>query len=225
MPQYLYRSPDAFEPRLKGRRLRTLMNYLANGSDAGVMSVSSRVNEWLLDTDGMAPEAMLEKFSAERPEKLENIAVYRGMQCIGRDPELSPALLDLALQIAWDLHLACEAAFTGKPYAGVRRGIEPVSDAHVRKVIEASQRELNRELRPGKDGKRRPAVKLDELPWPIQRAFAERRRLRYRQWGITKERWEQNRISLFEVPEDPDWEPPFPPVHQYSDTLHYFIAY
>ena len=223
MPKYRYHGPDSFSPRLKGRRLRVLMNFLSRGS-AAVVNVDPEENAWLLDAADLPPEALLEKASSGRPKELDSLAVYERPVLIGRDPELSHAFLDLGLQIAWDLHLACEAAFTGKDYPGVRRGIEPVPDEHVRKVIAATQRELNRERRPGKNGRILPPVKLDDLPWPIQRAFAERRRLRYRQWGITHERWEQNRISLFDVPEDPDWLPPFPPVYPEPSPFP-FIAY
>jgi len=120
-----------------------------------------------------------------------------------RDPSLHPALQDLADQIVRDLTEAC-GAFDDPDlwYPGVDGGIEPVPDEHVELVIWASQRELDRELRRG-----RPSAPLTKLPWRIKRAFAERRRLRFLQWGITKERWALNQWYVHEVPEDPEWKP------------------
>ena len=129
-----------------------------------------------------------------------------------RDPELHPGLQDLAYQITWDVHEACEAITDPDLYyPGVDEGIEPVSDEQVRLVIWGMQRELNRELRgpAGPNGPRRPAVILEHLPWRIQRALAERRRLRYQQWGIGRAEWEANRWSMWRVPEDPQWAPPW----------------
>lgn len=129
-----------------------------------------------------------------------------------RDPQLHPALHDLARMIRWDMHEAC-AAFDDPDcdYDGVDEGIEPVSDEHVALVIWASQRELDRELR--RDARNDlvlPAVPLNELPLRVQRAFVERRRLRYQEWGIGRKQWEQNSWSVFDVPSDPDWSPPWP---------------
>ena len=124
------------------------------------------------------------------------------------DPELHKCLMDLAYEISEDVYEAC-FAFNDPTlyYPGVDEGIEPVPDDHVRLVIWALQRELRRELRPGKGGAILPAVPLDELPWDVQRALAERRRLRFAQFGIRREQWLANQWSLYEVPEDPDWCP------------------
>ena len=127
---------------------------------------------------------------------------------------LATELHDLALEIMEDIQEACAALDDPDIwYPGVDDGIEPVPDEHVELVIWGLQRELNRELRvydtaSGYAGKAPlPAVPLAELPWRVQRALAERRRLRYNQFGIGYDQWLSNKWSLWEVPEDPDWVP------------------
>jgi hypothetical protein len=124
------------------------------------------------------------------------------------DARMHPALRDLAYEILEDLQEAC-AAFDNADvwYPGVDDGIEPVTDDHVRLVTWATQRELDRELRQSRKpgGGTLPAVVLADLPWRIQRAFAERRRLRYQEWGIGRKQWEANTWSLFDVPVDEDY--------------------
>lgn len=127
------------------------------------------------------------------------------------NPSLADALQDLADAIAIDVHEAC-AAFADPDlfYAGVDDGIEPVPDEHVALVIAALQRELNRELRNVNGANlepRLPAVPLALLPWRVQRALVERRRLRYAQWGIGRAEWESGHWSLWNVADDPDWLP------------------
>lgn len=129
------------------------------------------------------------------------------------DPQLHSALHDLSLLIVRDVKLAAEAAYYGTEYAGVDEGIEPVSDEHVALVIWATQRELTRERRPPlgadyREGKL-PAVQLAEFPWAIQRAFAERRRKHYTDYGIGKFQWENNYWTVEGVQEDPMWIPPW----------------
>jgi hypothetical protein len=131
---------------------------------------------------------------------------------------LTDGLQDLGDQIVSDMHEAC-LAFDDPDlwYPGVDEGIEPVTDEHVRRVIEGFQRELRRELR-NPQGSRNtqdayPAAPLSELPWRVQRALVERRRLRFAQWGIGRQQWESNSYSLWDIPNDPDWIP----VHIYSD--------
>lgn len=128
-----------------------------------------------------------------------------------RDPELHPALQDLAYAIGSDLTEACNG-FTDPDYyyPGVDEGIEPVTDDHVRLVIWGALRELKRELRQQKGGGLvRPHAPIDELPWRFQRAFAERRRMRYQQYGIGRAEWETNQWGLWAIPEDADWVPPW----------------
>ncbi len=129
----------------------------------------------------------------------------------GRNAEVPDALQDLAEEIAIDVHEAC-AAFDGPDlwYPGVDEGIEPVPDDHVQLVIAALQRELDRERRNalGQNVEPRlPPAPLAELPWPVQRALAERRRLRFAQYGIGRAQWQSGAWSIWDVQEDPDWVP------------------
>lgn len=123
------------------------------------------------------------------------------------DPELPHALQDLGDEINEDIR---EALFTldspSHYYPGVDEGIEPVPDDHVALVIWALQRELNRELRAltGMTAKL-PAAPLASLSPAVQRALAERRRLRYSQYGIGREQWQANTWSLWAVRDDPEW--------------------
>ena len=130
-----------------------------------------------------------------------------------RDPELHPCLQDLGWILGWELSQACQSLTNPSHYyPGVDEGIEPVSDDHVRLVIWGHQRELNRERRaiPGHPMSiPRPAAPLHELPFPVQRAFAERRRWHYAQYGIGREQYEKGTFSLFDVNEEPDWLPPW----------------
>jgi len=126
-----------------------------------------------------------------------------------REDEVTAILQDLAWEITDDITEACDAFDNPDAwYPGVDDGIEPVTDEHVELVIWGLQRELNREprIRPG-GGPMRPAPPLNELPWRVQRALAERRRLRYLQFGIGREQWERNSFSLWDIWEDPDWLP------------------
>lgn len=123
------------------------------------------------------------------------------------DLTLHFALQDLGDDINVDIHDAAEAAFASAPFAGVDAGIEPVADDLIRRAIPAMQRELDRELRTGPTGKRLPAVPLGKMPWAVQRALIERRRLRYQQFGITRQVWETKQWSLWDVPRDDDYIP------------------
>ncbi len=128
------------------------------------------------------------------------------------DPELHFALQDLANEINEDIREALEVLQDPRAhYCGVDEGIEPVTDEHVSLVIWALQRELNRELR-SPDGfpsarTALPAAPLSELPWDIQRALVERRRLRFKQWGIGREGWARGEWSLWDIPPDVHYVP------------------
>jgi hypothetical protein len=127
---------------------------------------------------------------------------------------LTDALQDLGDQVVTDIHEACQAFDDpGIWYPGVDDGIEPVTDDHITRVIEGLQRELRRELRNAQGSRNtpdaKPAAPLSDLPWPVQRALVERRRLRFAQWGIGRSQWYANQFSLWDIPEDPDWVPMF----------------
>jgi hypothetical protein len=133
-------------------------------------------------------------------------------QWTARDPDLPPALQDLGDEINEDIREALETLDDASAYyAGVDEGIDPVADEHVKLVIWALQRELNRELRPaeGQYGGSAPlpAAPLEDLSWNVQRALAERRRLRYAQWGIGRAQWERGEWSVWDVPLDEDYVP------------------
>lgn len=129
-----------------------------------------------------------------------------------RDPDLHPALQDLADEVNEDVREALEAL--DEPHAyfpGIDEGIDPVPDEHVKLVMWALQRELDRELRTGSGSLSSlsplPAAPLADLPWDVQRALAERRRWRYRQWGLGRDQWERGEWSLWDVPADPEYVP------------------
>ncbi len=129
-----------------------------------------------------------------------------------RDPDLHPALQDLGDEINEDIREALAALDDPHHYyPGIDEGIEPVSDEHVELVTWALQRELNRELRTGGGfyGSTAvlPAAPLAALPWDVKRALAERRRWRYKQWGLGKDQWKRGSWSLWEVPDDPEYVP------------------
>ena len=129
----------------------------------------------------------------------------------GSNPELVDPLQDLAGEIILDLHDAL-AAFDDPDvwYPGVDAGIVPVPDEHVQLVIAALQRELNREKRDvrGQNSEPKlPAAPLDQLPWRVQRAVVERRRLRFQQYGIGEAEWRSGKWSLWRVSYDADWRP------------------
>jgi hypothetical protein len=147
------------------------------------------------------PPAGVEK----RDKMIEAIPEGYTYTRISSDHELHRGLQDLGWQIGLDIKEA--AGSLDNPdiwYPGVDDGIEPVSDEHVKLVIWALQRELVRELRGG-----RRALPLAEFPWRIQRALVERRRLRFKQWGIGRREWETNCWNLWSVPEDDEWAPPW----------------
>lgn len=129
----------------------------------------------------------------------------------GRNAELPDALQDLGDEIAMDVHEAC-AGFDDPDvwYPGADEGIEPVPDDHVQLVIAALQRELDRERRNAQGQNMEPKLPpapLEALPRRVQRALAERRRLRFAQYGIGRAQWETGVWSLWDIPEDPDWRP------------------
>lgn len=121
------------------------------------------------------------------------------------DPQLPIALADLAYAIGHDLTLACDALDDPDIwYPGVDEGIQSVPDEHVNLIIWASQRELDRETR-----RNLPSVNLQDLPFRVQRAFVERRRWHYLQYGIDSVAWLNNTWSFWNIKEDADWIPPW----------------
>ncbi len=171
----------------------------------------ARCVEWLptpIREKALAGEPLPLRVSSNSEPGGEALVTEIGQGSPTANPSLHLGLQDLGRQIVWDLHQAC-AAFDDPNlwFPGIDEGIEPVSDDHVRLVIWAMQRELDRETRPSRNGVKRPAAPLAELPWRIQRAVVERRRYWYNLYGIGREQWLNNRWTLDGVAEDPDWLP------------------
>lgn len=116
---------------------------------------------------------------------------------------LSEPLQDLADELQEDIAEAAEAWHAERPYPGVAEYLdEPLPDARVAPVIAAMQIALDKERRDG-----RPPFALAAMPFAYQRGIAERRRLRYQQWGISEQVRARGTWSVWDVPEDPEWIP------------------
>lgn len=163
---------------------------LADGSLHDLLgSIELRIN-----LDGIDPS---------RHMVTEMSSIHQGITT-AKDPELHYGLQDLGWLIGYELAQACQAFDDSDLwYPGVDEGIEPVPDSQVELVIAATQRELDREHRG------RTPVSLAGLPPRVQRAFAERRRLLYKTYGIGKTQWQRNRWSLWDVQDDQSWTPPW----------------
>lgn len=148
--------------------------------------------------------------SPEFYEALDALPLRTGSTTRQRPPD---ALQDLSDEFIEDMTEACAALDDPDIWYPGSDDVEPVSDDHIRTVIAAIQPELDRERRnplpsTGRNEERSlPAVHLEKLPWRIQRALVERRRLRFLQWGIGVREWERDRWSLWAVPSDPEWTP------------------
>lgn len=182
----------------------------------GKLASVSVLGEWRY---GALMDALESNGIESVPDDLQRMSLCTGVSSnpyIARasgNPDLTPALQDLGDEIIEDIREACEA-FSNPDvyYPGVDDdSIEPVTDEHVDLVIWAMQRELDRELR-ASDGTSSstcalPAAPLASLPRHVQRALAERRRLRFKQYGIGRAEWESRKWSLWNVSRDEDWIP------------------
>lgn len=110
------------------------------------------------------------------------------------DPELRECLQDLAEIIAYEATEAFRASF----YPGVV-DVEPLTEEHIVAVMQALQREMDREAK--RRGK--VPVRYLDLPPDRQRALAERRRWWYGKFGITPQSWVKGTFSLWDVAEEP----------------------
>jgi len=214
-----------FDPRnnrtAAGRRMRVIAPLLsAAGSKGNKIYLSLKASKEIDRTPTIVTEdaisyaqamEMIDKDPtyAEARDRLSKIQL-RYITSGAVDHELHFCLQDLGDEINWDIHEAC-AAFDNPDvwYPGVDDEIEPVTDEHIDKVIDAMQRELNRELRgtPLSGSKKLPAAPLAKLPQRVKRALVERRRYRFLQYGITKKNWEDNVFSVWNVREDPEFIP------------------
>jgi hypothetical protein len=142
-----------------------------------------------------SPEGLMYACSANTwaRDALSAVPITRPARSALSDPELVPMLQDLA-----DI-LAIEAtnAFRADYYPGIPD--VDVDQGHVETVMQALQREMDRE---GKSRQREPARFADLSP-DRQRALAERRRWWFGRFSITTERWQTGRWSVWEVTEEP----------------------
>lgn len=129
-------------------------------------------------------------------EMLSQIPIVAGTK--SADLELLPALQDLANIVAWE---AAEA-FTASYYPGIP-GVEALSTDHIRDVVQALQREMDRE---GNRVGKKPCV-FEDLPPDRRRALAERRRYWFGKYGITPAKWKTGRFSLWDISSDEVWPP------------------
>jgi hypothetical protein len=205
-----------------GRRIRVFAGAIhrLNNTEFNVRPYSHTGNYFKFEvpdhetiTYGELYDRVVEGKMPELKEKLGKMAF--AIPVSGRDPEFSDQLQDLANEINEDISEACAAFDDPKLYYMSFDDIDPVPDEHVEKVIAGLQRELNRELRShpkdqeafGYAAPRRAAAPLAKLPWNVQRALVERRRYRYKQYGLSKKNMETNSFSLWDVPEDPTFIP------------------
>lgn len=158
----------------------------------------------------------LAHLATNEPDKVARLPLFTVSGATGKGT-LTEYLQDLTDE--WILDCVEAAGALNDPnlwFPGVNEGIEPVTDEHVRTVIVGMQRELDVELRGRGDSvlarftspseQARPAVPYAKLPWRIQRALVERRRLRFTQWGIGRPQWLANEWSVWDVPDDA-WQP------------------
>jgi hypothetical protein len=126
-------------------------------------------------------------------EALAAIPIARAPRSARSDPELVPMLQDLADIVAWE----ATQAFTGGYYPAIPDIFVP--EDHVTLVMEALQREMDRE---GKSRQKTP-VSFASLAPDRKRALAERRRWWFSKFSITPERWKTGTWSLWEVVDEP----------------------
>jgi len=138
---------------------------------------------------------------------LADLPLTQGDNSVSRNKEVIPALQDLADAVTWE----GSEAFVAPYYPGVQ-DIEPLTDEHVRWVMLAMQREVNREAYNSR------AAQFLDLPFERQVALAERRRLWFARFGITPTSWPSETWNLWEVSN----EITFPPDGYYCgwDDAH-----
>lgn len=192
-----------------GRRLRCFARLIMLNKD-GLPCLSYAEPPLDIDPQATYAEAMRQA-EATHHDLLNALPIVRTSQRV-EFHEIIPGhttrqslwepLQDLGDEIQEDIHDACAAFDDPDIYYPGPDNIAPMDDGHVRLVIWAMQPTLKANTRD-----KLPAAPLDELPWRIQRALAERRRLRFQQWGIGQEQWKANTWSLWDVPEDWDYVP------------------
>ena len=138
------------------------------------------------------------KRSPEVRKALSRIPFAQRTTVTHGDPEIHICLQDLADVICWE----ASEAVTNSYFPGAV-DVEALEDDHVKEIMIALQREMDRE------GNRTgivPAVFVD-LPWERQVALAERRRWWFTQFAIPPKQWKKGYFSLWKVSNTLTWPP------------------
>ena len=179
-------------PTYRERAFLRSTRYLHSDSSLHVFSKVTQ-SFWLGQLDEPGLRELIEL--AQKDEKINYILSQMpiSQQRAGTyyDPELHPGLQDLADLITFEADDAAIAEYYP------RLPQVDVSDEHVIIVMEAMQREIDRE-----SSHRGPAVQLREMPWERQCSLAERRRYWYGFFGITPESWPTGLWSIWGVPDE-----------------------
>jgi hypothetical protein len=124
---------------------------------------------------------------------LMNLPISKKAHTLGGNDELIEPLQDLGNIVA----IEATKSYTESYYPGVPE-VKFVTEEHVTTVINAMQRELDRE---GLSRSKLP-LELFSLPRERQRALVERRRYWFGKFGITEKEWGKNTFSLWKVTND-----------------------
>jgi hypothetical protein len=182
----------------KQRTFARMFRYLNTTSKQGVVKIAfsngERVEVFVVETEDYTVATLLtESYKLkEIRDFLSKAKLIDPPMNINADVEISHLLQELADAVAQE----GTNAFKESYYPGIPN--VDVPDKHVRKVMVAMQRELDREAaRVGK----RPAVFV-ELPIERQRALAERRRWWFAKFGITPASWRTGKFSLWKISDE-----------------------
>lgn len=123
-------------------------------------------------------------------------------------PELAPALTPLANEIARWTHMALEWFWLGDAAPELPLvPVEPPSQEHVKRVVEALQREIDRETNKAQVYTTfatwqtpNPKLYLQDLPWERQVSLVHLRRFSFYRYGITQQNWRRGLWGFGEVP-------------------------
>ena len=138
------------------------------------------------------------KRSPKLRKVLSRIPFAQRATVTGGDPEIHTCLQDLADAVCWEASEAFTSSYFSRPV-----DVEALEDDHVKEIMIALQREMDRE------GNRTgivPAV-FAELPWERQVALAERRRWWFTQFAIPPRQWKKSYFSLWKVSNTLTWPP------------------
>ncbi len=125
----------------------------------------------------------------EQKQRFSSIAIHLPSLA---GPTLHPALQDLANILS----IEADEAFYAEYYPRVP-DID-IAPEHVKRIMDALQREMDREA----TRRKLIPVRFADLPWERQCALAERRRYWYGQFGISPSSWRKGTWSLWRVKEN-----------------------